>query len=226
MKRKIRRFLRLKFLQRLSIAGVIAVVTLFTAIFVGLSFLGVPLLVKVAGFSSGQWDKLEPLATLCALAFGVGAGILVLIELAETSDSRNLGIYQDVYSKFMSDEAIEARRYIYQKFPDGPGQEIYNVVAKDTVARKYFKYTMNQLDYFGFLADQDWVTAEEVIGWLSPVVVKLWIKIGPLAQYELDSRPEEPDYYEAAFKLVKRCQRWRKSHFPNLASITFDDDKL
>jgi hypothetical protein len=42
-----------------------------------------------------------------------------------------------------------------------------------------------------------------MIGWMSPIVVKVWDKIGPVVEYECLQRPEEPDFYESAIKLAE-----------------------
>jgi hypothetical protein len=77
------------------------------------------------------------------------------------------------------------------------------------------------------LVEQDWVTADEVIGWMSPIVVKVWKKIEPAVEYERSLRPEEPDYYEAAIRLAKRCEEWRNRNLRDRqVEISFDRERL
>jgi hypothetical protein len=203
---------------------------IITMVVVGLA----PAFLRLASLNDEQWSNLGALASVAALAFALGAGLLVLIEVTEQTDSRNLGVYQDIYEKLMSENEIAARRYIYENMPDlaalnttERAAEIERLVRDDSQVRQYVKQVLNLIDYFGFLVEQDWVTADEVIGWLSPVVVKVWAKIGPLVEYERAQRPEEPDYYISAVKLVPKCQAWREKHYPNRKKqITFDSKRL
>ncbi len=187
-----------------------------------------PLLVDAASLDAGDWSRLEGLTSVAALALALGTGFVLVIELAETTDSRNLDIYRDIYEKLMAEPEIAARRYIYQQLPDpGDPQTLIDAVQRDPEAQRCVKRVLNMIDYFGFLVDQEWVTADEVIGWVSPIVVKVWVKIGPLVEYECAQRPEEPDYYEAARKLAERCRRWRDAHYPQRAqAITFDRHRI
>jgi hypothetical protein len=194
-----------------------------------------------------QWSRMEALATVIALAFGVGAGLFVLIELIQNSDGRNLDIYRDIYEKFMDTDQVESRRFIYTELYDGDYtgdfarlrrmsaadlkrdyRDLLVKVYRDAGAKRHVKNVLNAIDYFGFLAAQDWVTADELIGWVSPIVVKVWQKIGPLVEYECRVRAdEEPDYYEAARNLALWCQRWRKRNLPaNLKTTEYTDRRL
>jgi len=175
----------------------------------------IPPLTNKLGVAEGDWSRLEPFFALLTFAYAVAAGIVVLREFAESSDSRNLSIYQDIYEKIMSPEAIEARRQIYTDVPDGTPKEVYDAILQDKAMQDCVKKVLNQIDYFGFLVSQDWVTSDEMVGWLSPIVVKVWRKIGPAIEYELSTRPEEPDYYRSAFDLVQRCEEWRDRKYPD-----------
>jgi len=42
-----------------------------------------------------------------------------------------------------------------------------------------------------------------MIGWLSPGVVMVWERIGPIVEYERGLRLEEPDYYMSAVNLTE-----------------------
>lgn len=176
--------------------------------------------------SVDQWGAIEGFAALATFAFGVTAGLFVVLELMEASDSRNLEIYQDIYEKFMSTKQIEARRFIYSQIPDDlSGQELSDFIRQysedhppqegELSAHDQVKSVLNAIDYFGFLAQQDWVTADEMIGWVSPIVVKVWEKIGLLVAYEIEQRPNEPDYYEAAVELARKCFEWRLENIPD-----------
>jgi hypothetical protein len=221
-----------RFLKHLSTGQILALVFLLTAIITIVGIGLAPAFLKLASLENDQWSNLGALTSVAALAFALGAGLLALIQVMEQTDSRNLGVYRDIYEKLMSVDEIEARRYIYNMSDlsalntEEQRAAIERLLREDTQARQYVKQVLNLIDYFGFLVEQDWVTADEVIGWLSPVVVKLWEKIGPILEYELEQRPEEPDYYESAVTLAGRCQAWREKHHPGRERITFDRKRL
>lgn len=228
MNRKTRRRLELRHLKRLPTAGVLLIVLVMTVLIGVVWIWASPTIVDAVSLSETEWSNVAALTSAAALAVALGAGVILLIELAETADSRNLEIYRDIYQKFMSDEQIRARRFIYQELPDpDEPQVVINAVLGSDEARKEVKKVLNLIDYFGFLVQQDWVTSDEVIGWLSPVVVKVWAKIGPVVSYERRQRPEEPDYYEAAMNLADKCRAWRQNNFPEAdEEISFLDDRL
>ena len=229
MNRRTRRRLELRYLlKRQPTAGiVVTVVTLTVVIGFGWVLLS-QTIVSALSLSATEWANVAALTSAATLAVALGAGVFVLIELAETADSRNLEVYRDIYNKFMSDDQIKARRFIYQELP-GPDEDqgIIGAVLEDDEAREQVKKVLNMIDYFGFLVEQDWVTSDEVIGWLSPVVVKVWAKIGPLVEYERMQRPEEPDYYEAAISLAAKCRSWRETNHPEAEEkVTFRSERL
>ncbi|GAB4540288.1 MAG: hypothetical protein Kow0063_29930 [Anaerolineae bacterium] len=229
MRRRVRRSLEMRYLKRLPTLLVLALVLLLSLalgyVWTGFIF---PLVLRLSPVPLAGWAALEGLSSAAAFAFTVGAGLIVLMQLAETADSRNLDIYRDIYEKLMSEEEIEARRFIYQQIPASEDdQVVIDAILNSDSARKYVKQVLNLIDYFGFLVEQDWVTADEIIGWISPVVVKVWEKIGPVVEYERSRRPEEPDYYEAAFKLAERCRKWRDRNLPGRrVEISFDSKRL
>lgn len=229
MRIKLRRFIEMRYLKRLPTMAVLVLILMISCA-IGYAWIlyAFPSVANVANLDPEKWAALEGLTSVAAFALAVGAGFMVLIEMAERTDSRNLDIYRDIYERLMSVEQIEARRYIYQNIPDSDDKQVMvNAILKNDAARKHVKLVLNSLDYFGFLVDQDWVTADEVIGWLSPIVVKVWVKIGPLVEHECAKRPEEPDYYEAARKLAKKCFHWRGKNLKSReADITFDDERL
>lgn len=228
MNRKTRRRLELRYLKRLPTAGVLLTVVALTIVIGFVWMLLSQAIVNVLSLSAMEWANLTALTSAATLAVALGAGVIVLIELAGAADSRNLEIYRDIYEKFMSDDQISARRFIYQGLPEPlEDQDAIRAVLENEKAREQVKKVLNMIDYFGFLVEQDWVTSDEVVGWLSPVVVKVWAKIGPVVEYERLQRPEEPDYYEAATNLVAKCRTWRQSNYPKAKKeISFASERL
>jgi len=219
----------MRFLKRLPTATLLVLVGLFSlvscSLWVGLVF---PVVAYLSVIPADRWVVLEGLSGAAALAFAVGAGIVVLMELNATVDSRNLDIYHDIYEKLMSEKQIEARKFIYQEIPTSDDKQvIIDAVLSDEQARNYVKQVLNLIDYFGFLVEQEWVTADEVIGWMSPIVVKVWEKIEPVVEYECSQRPEEPDYYESAIRLAERCRKWRDTNLRHRQiEISFNEERL
>lgn len=229
MQRDLRRKLEMRFLKRLPAATLLVLVGLFSLVscclWVGLVF---PVVDYLSVIPADRWAVLEGLSAAAALAFAVGAGIVVLMELNATVDSRNLDIYRDIYEKLMSENEIKARKYIYQSIPASDDKQVViDAVLGDDQARKHVKRVLNLIDYFGFLVEQEWVTADEVIGWMSPIVVKVWEKIEPVVEYECSQRPEEPDYYESAIRLAERCRKWRDTNLRHRQiEISFNEERL
>jgi hypothetical protein len=160
--------------------------------------------------ADGSWDlwaMLEGLSSAAAFATVIGGGVVVLAQLVESIDSRNLDVYNNVFEKMMSDEEIDARRWIYLNLPDDPEQGLDNLTPE---GQRHVKRVLNSFDHLGFLLQQDWVTAEGIIGWVSPIVVKVWAKLSPYVEHEARRR-DEPDYYEAARFLAERCRGWREA---------------
>jgi hypothetical protein len=165
---------------------------------------------RIIGVRFDLWGMLEAVSTAAAVAQFLGGGVVALVQMTESVDNRNLGIYNHIFEKMMSDENIEARRWIYQALPPNPEEGLSSL---DPVGASHVKHVLNSFDHLGFLMQQDWVTAEPVIHWVSPMVVKVWEKLGPYVEYEAQRR-REPDYYEAARQLAARCQDWRRIHVP------------
>jgi hypothetical protein len=236
MRRNFRKFRQMKYLKRMTPTALILLIALLSLV---IGFLGTRAglwILERTTLDDAEWSNLGTLASITGLAFTLGAGMIVLIQILEVSDSRNLGIYKDIYEKMMADDEIEARRHIYglkqipaemNGKPTIEGKTVIQELLADSKNRSCIKKTLNLFDYFGFLVEQEWVTADEIVDWLSPVVVKVWCKIGPVVEYEREIRREEPDYYQAAVNLNERCQVWRARHYPERRkTIIFDEDRL
>lgn len=229
MRRSYRNIVEMKFLRRFPLLGMIFLIIILGLIigYVSIQF-AFPKVTSSFDLTESEWSIVENITSLGTFAFALAAGILLIIELNDVTDSRNLSIYQDIYEKFMADDAIQARRYIYMKIPTSDDKQVMiDAVLGDEEVKLKVKQVLNLLDYFGFLIDQDWVTAEKMIGWVSPIVVKLWDKIEPVVAYECSQRPEEPDYYASAINLAKMCEIWRDKNLPKRSrEIAYSTDRL
>ena len=226
MNHRNRHIAELRFLKRVPALGLIGIILLISLI-IGVSWVFLlPALQEWSGLSAEHWDKIDALTSVAAFSLAIGTGVIVLIELVETTDSHNLAVYRDIYDKMMSDEEIEARQFLYN-LPAADAEALRNRLLDNPEEHRAFKRVLNTIDYFGFLVDQQWVTADAIIGWVSPIVVKVWDKIGPIVELECARRPEEPDYYLAARQLAARCAAWRDAHHADRErSITFSQDHL
>ena len=222
------RMLRLSPLKRLSIGSALLFIVGLGLVTGTVWVLVGPRMAAGLGLSAEEWGTFGAFTSAVAFAFAFGTGIIALVEFRQAVDSRNLDIYRDIYEKLMASDQIEARREIYVRLAaiEDPAA-LVAAVLDDEELRGYVKQVLNLIDYFGFIVQQDWVTEEEVIGWLSPVVVKVWEKIEPVVEHECGRRPEEPDYYVAAIDLARQCRRWRDRHHPDRRrKIVYRADRL
>jgi hypothetical protein len=197
-----------KRIKKMSTAQVVSLAfSISVGVFVVWTFLAAVVwgTLQIVGVRFNYWQMLEAVSTAAAVAQVFGGGVVALVQLSESVDNRNLGIYNDVFEKMMSDENIEARRWIYQQLPPLSDKGMGVV---DSVGQAHMKRVLNSFDHLGFLMQQDWVTADPVIHWVSPMVVKVWEKVGPYVENEIRLR-NEPDYYESARELADRCKKSR-----------------
>ena len=169
---------------------------------------------RTFGFEVDYWAMLEALSTAAAVAQFLGGGIVALRQMRDSVDSRNLSTFTEIFNRLMSDQEIEARRWIYTQLPDDPAAGMGNISRE---GQEHIKHVLNSFDHLGFLLEQDWITREAenaVIKWVSPMMVKVWAKLGPYVDYE-SRRRSEPDYYENVRFLAKRCQQWRAQFVPD-----------
>jgi hypothetical protein len=221
--------LNLGWLKRMSAGGIVIFATVLSIAICALLSVGAFVLwdmIGPDGPNADLWAVLEALATAAAFSVAVGGGLMVLAQLTEAVDSRNLNIFNDVFERLASDRNIDARRWIYQNLPDNPGQGLASLSEE---GRQNVKYVLNSFDHLGFLIQQDWVSGEAedaIVGWVSPFVVKTWEKLGPYIDYEVTQRPEEPDYYEAVRHLAEKCIAHRKAFLGRDPRTTWRNDAL
>jgi hypothetical protein len=175
------------------------------------------------------WSAIEGLSSAATFAIAVGGGVMALVQLSEAVDqrllaieSRNLDVYNQVFERLMSDQHIEARRWIYQHLDPNPAVGLRQL---DDAGRRHMKLVLNAFDHLGFLLQQDWVKDDAIIRWVNPMVVKTWAKLGPYVTYEAERRGE-PDYYEAARLLAKECVEWRLANIEGEIAPTWLSDAL
>ena len=168
------------------------------------------------------WSALEGISSAAAFALAIGGGVVVLVQLNESVDGRNLSIFTEVFEKLMSQEQEDARRWIYQELPPVSRGGIAQLSPED---RQKIRTVLNVFDYLGFLIRQEWVTeeaTETIVDWVNPLVVKVWAKLGPYIDVESGLR-DEPDYYLDVRNLAEHCIKWRRENYPDREIVWLDD---
>ena len=163
---------------------------------------------RAHGATSSYWVMTEALATAVTAATVIGAGFLAYRELDEASSSRHLAVADRLFEELNALENVAARRWIFQHLPSDPvtGQTALTDQDHDTVKR-----VLNSLDRVAFLTQRGWIPEDMVMPWMSPMILKVWIKLEPWVDYEVDRR-HEPDYYRQVRALSERCLSWREAH--------------
>lgn len=179
---------------------------------------GLWVLLRLLGIETDLWAMIESLSTAIAVLVAVVGALLVY---ADTACDRHREVADRLFQDMNADENVQARRAIYQDLP--PYSEH---VAQDLTEnlRAAIKRTLNSLDRAGFMIQSGWIPEQVILPWISPMVVKVWAKLGPYVEHEVQRR-EEPDYYEAARELARRCVEWRTEHVP-AARIRWHKDAL
>ncbi len=200
----------LRKIKRLPAEQLILLVLGLSLVFLVLWLLGIGLtwgLLTLLGVQGDLWSALEGISSAASFAITIAGGLVLLVQLNEAIESRNLDIYNDAFERMMDDANIEARRWIYLNLPDDV-EEGLALLDRDPVGHTCVKRVLNSFDHLGFLLQQDWGVSEPVVKWVSPFVVKTWAKLEPYVDHEAQRRGE-PDYYEAARYLAQRCREWR-----------------
>ena len=189
----------------------LAVVAICTAIgfAIGLlTILSIWGMLRAGGATSSYWAMTEALATAVTAATVIGAGFLAYRELDEASSSRHLAVADRLFEELNAPENVAARRWVFQHLPSDPATGLAEMTDPE---RDTFKRVLNSLDRVAFLTQRGWIPEDMVMPWMSPMILKAWIKLKPWVDYEVDRR-HEPDYYRQVRALAERCLSWRKAH--------------
>jgi hypothetical protein len=152
-------------------------------------------------------------------------GILFLIIQINISNvSRNFEIFRDIFEKTTTDEQIRYREIIYLSSElDNPTEANIKIFYSNSENKEAYKKILDVFDYYGLILKQTWISEEEIIDWLSPIVVKVWKRIKPVLDYQYNKRKEfEPHYYIGARYLAQECIAYRKRKFKNWTSELID----
>ena len=202
----------------------LAIVIVLTAagLFCGLGAIGGAwLLLRAMQVRTGLWAMIEALSAAVTAAAVLGGGFVAFRQLSEGASSRHMEVADRLFTELNSEESIRARRWIFQNLADDPKT---GIPALDDEGRDAIKRTLNSLDRVAFLTQSGWIPDEMIMPWMSPMVVKVWVKLSPYVEYE-SQRRGEPDYYEHACALARRCQAWRTANVPE-AEVRWIGDAL
>jgi hypothetical protein len=172
------------------------------------------------GWSYDFWIMLESLSTAIATTALLGAGLFAVTELSEAANTRHLDVVDRLLMELNSEENIEARRWLFTKMPNGDPGEVLEKL--DDTGRKAIKRTLNSFDRVSFLTQPGWVPEKTVMPWLNPMIVKAWFKLAPFVEYERERR-NEPDYYQRAEALAKKCIDWRVKNVQSDDPVWLED---
>ena len=222
---------RSKFIKEMQVMNplfVLFIVIIFSCIlyFLWISFI-LPLICKYFSITTDTAKRIGYLSNAASFILSTCAYIFVIMQISSASKKKDYEIFRDIYEKMMDDKQIEYRRFIYEKINIGePKKESIKKILMNAENRHVIKEVINLLDYYGFLLMQSWIQEKEVIDWMSPIVVKVWKKIGDIVDYEVKRREGEPDYYRGARYLANECFKWREKHYEGMDKIIFRKDVL
>lgn len=181
-----------------------------------------------------DWALLEGVASAATLALILGGLVFAFVEYTENevqqkrqSAESAFGIYKEIFDRLMHPSEAEARRWIILNLPtlnDMRGdQQAWLAVVRDRLestepgirplGKDYLKQVLNTFDFIGFIAKHYWNMENELVEWMSPVVAKVWDRVGEYVEQEALQR-NEPDYYISAREFADHCLTWRRSHYP------------
>jgi hypothetical protein len=179
------------------------------------------LALRAVHLETDLWAMTGALSTAVTAAAVLGGGFVAYRQLSEGASSRHMEVADRLFTELNSEENIRARRWIFQNLADDPQ---VGIPALDDEGRDAIKRTLNSLDRVAFLTQSGWIPDDMIMPWMSPMVVKAWAKLCPYVEYE-SRRRAEPDYYEHACVLARRCQEWRTANVPE-AKVRWVDDAL
>lgn len=215
-------------------AGVIALLFVIVTFLAGLYFFpSAPGLPVRGGAAAANWS-MGDITSLATFALVVGGLLFGLINYVQNAVQRkrddaeaSFNIYQEMYSRLMNNEALEARRWVILNLPTleemGNDEEAWLKQVTKLIksgrrgrrspGQEYLKSILNTFDFIGFVAKHYWNMENELVIWMSPPVAKVWERIHLYVEKEAEER-NEPDYYQSAREFADYCLTWRRENRP------------
>lgn len=196
-----------RFLERHPLTVFLTITAVGLAVWLGIQvFLW--LFLSILNVNTSLWALIEALSTAVAAAAVVGGAFVASRELSELANVRHMEVADKLFNELNSPDNIAARRWVFQNLPDDPKEGLRTLTPE---GRAHIKRVLNSLDRVAFLTQSNWIPEEMVMPWMNPMIVKVWVKLGPYVEYERRRR-NEPEYYQVARRLAERCIAWRKKH--------------
>ncbi|MBL7164667.1 MAG: hypothetical protein ISS57_18930 [Anaerolineales bacterium] len=146
-------------------------------------------------------------------------------------DARAPRLYKEIDLRLNDPQAIEARRWIILNVPTlvevDDDQEVWLAKVKQVlnettdeldnerpIGKEYLKQVLNWFDFIGFVALHYWSMENELVEWMSPLVAKIWERVGEYVEDEARRRNED-DFFRAARDFGNYCLQWRREHYPD-----------
>lgn len=182
-----------------------------------------------------RWEILEGITSLVTLSLFIGGIVFAFSEHYQNAMDRkwksseaSLNIYKELYDRLMNPQAVTARRWVILNLPTleevGNDRELWlrevnrqlNKIPRGwkgarPPGKEYVKEILNSLDFIGFATKHYWNIQDELVGWMSPSVAKIWERLEVYVEEEANQR-NEPDYYASAREFGRYCIEWREKH--------------
>jgi hypothetical protein len=183
------------------------------------------------------------MASVVTLSLVVGGVVFAVSQYIENADQRRreaaqaqFSMYDEVFDRLMSQEAMTARRWIILNLPTlseaGNDNEAWvahtgalinatptGEKAERAPGKAYLKQALNDFDFLGFVAQHYWSMDNELVEWMSGPVAKTWERIYLYVEREGLER-DEPDFYKSARWFGQHCIEWRTQRFPKSKIIS------
>lgn len=181
---------------------------------------------------------------ILAVASGALAAGVALRQLRAARQARWLETVGEIQELWSAEEAVRRRRTIFESLtthtlPNG-GRFIESsskagFMDEDQIRAieelcecdeepegrsalvRDVKSVLNDLERTALLLDYSLAPHTATIGWVSPMVIKLWLRVNLFVAYRRTVRPSERhDYYVNAERLYRSCRAWRtwRGHEP------------
>jgi hypothetical protein len=233
--------------SRLRRSGLVAFLAALAIIVLGLYLFPLTAKIPASAPMGGpgeqvDWGLLEGITSLATLAIVIGGVVFAYFEHTQNAIQRgresaldSFNLYKDIDLRLNEPQAINARRWIIQNIPTqdqhGGGAEewlaevkrILNQTSEELPderppGKEHLKQVLNGFDFIGFVAQHYWSMENELVEWMSPLVAKIWERVGAYIEDESQRRNEE-DFFRAARDFGNYCQEYRRAHYPESVFI-------
>jgi hypothetical protein len=235
--------------SRLRRSGLVAFLAALAIILLGLYLFPLTAKIPPSAPMGGSaelvdWGLLEGLTSLATLAIVIGGVVFAYFEHTQNAIQRgresaldSFNLYKEIDLRLNEPQAIAARRWIIQNLPTlaqhgGEAEEWLDEIKlilnktpgelqdERPAGKEHLKRVLNGFDFIGFVAQNYWSMENELVEWMSPLVAKIWERVGVYIEDESRRRNEE-DFFRAARDFGNYCLEYRRAHYPE--SVVIED---